>query len=705
MPIEFVDGRGDSSAPPQDKAEEQHGCGRGDRGDGIASFPPPLHNFDDTDKALCPGLEAESYADGAKVAQSSEKRYLNIEGSGLSEAMPEEIVMDNSSEELGLEERKRETKTSFKAMEPIKMEQSVAKSSQVVTNIDSPAELRCFLCKSIFEDAVMIPCCQHSFCNKCIVFALAELKKCPKCSSTRCTTNDLLPNLSLRKAIKHFLDDLGPIYAPDVESCVEEKESSCPLSIHQQEQNLLCSPSATGKDSNQLMPIVKVIEKSSSIKIRLDGNKPTETAPTLPREAPRNSDFQGSASSSKVYQNIAQDSGDLRTIEAEALRINSWDADGRGFATPAIRARKGGRTCYRCGSPNHLIRYCPVASNLQSEDSALHRDAYGPPNWQGSMFHPLQPYGNMYGTPEIIPFDPGVVPVSPFGVPSYMPSFYGGMQNPYAFMGMRGMPSPMLLGVQQPLSHTGLGIHDNVKSQNAPSERGVRENDYDSNSADYRDEDGRRTSQEQYQPEKSYERGYHESNTTVQKRHHKDKYCSPTHENLCYSSDDELVDQKHRKELGSYGREMRSRYTKQSASEVHDIPNISIQDTRQRNKQHNRSASGKRDEIRAKGKSEYSENTRHQSHKENIRMDRSDDGHKSSKSAYGHKHRVQETDYATDYKRDSKIKRSSQSSRHDKTKVGSSVGHVGRDRWAMEDGRPDDYERRDHYRHKTKRRH
>lgn len=43
-----------------------------------------------------------------------------------------------------------------------------------------------------------------------------------------------------------------------------------------------------------------------------------------------------------------------------------------------------------------------------------------------------------------------------------------------AFMGMRGMPSPMLLGVQQPLSHTGLGIHDNVKSQNAPSERGVR---------------------------------------------------------------------------------------------------------------------------------------------------------------------------------------------------------------------------------------
>ncbi|XP_044397835.1 uncharacterized protein [Triticum aestivum] len=59
VPIKFVDGRGDASAPCQDKAEEQHGCGRSDRGDGIASFLPPFHNFDDPDKAVCPGLEAD----------------------------------------------------------------------------------------------------------------------------------------------------------------------------------------------------------------------------------------------------------------------------------------------------------------------------------------------------------------------------------------------------------------------------------------------------------------------------------------------------------------------------------------------------------------------------------------------------------------------------------------------------------------------
>ncbi|PNT63236.1 E3 ubiquitin-protein ligase RBBP6 isoform X2 [Brachypodium distachyon] len=693
VPIESVDGGGYSwPAPPEKTAEEQPGCGHGNRGDGIALLPPASHKFDDTSKALCPGVEvdlSESYPyadDGDKLARSSEKRYLNIEGSGLSEAMPKEIVVDNSTEVLGLEEGKREIETSSKARELEKMEQR--------TNMDSPAELRCFLCETIFEDAVMMTCCRHNFCNRCIISALAEIKKCPKCSSTRCTTNDLLPNLSLRKAIEHFLDDPGRMYAPDVESCIEANESSCALSIHQQEQKLPCSPSVTGKDFNQTMSPVKQVKKSSSIKIRLDGNKPTEAVSALPQEAPRNVDFQ-SASSSKMYQNIAQESEVLHTVEAKSFRMNSWDADGNRFAAPVTRDRKGGRTCYRCGSPNHLIRYCPVASNEQA-DSTFHGDAYGPPNWQGSMFHPLQPYANSYGTPGVIPFDPGVVPASPFGVPSYMPPFYGRMQNPYAFMGMRGMPSPVLPVLQQ--SHTGLGIHDNVKSQETPSERGGREYDCDTISEDYPDDDGRR-SHKLYPTEKNSDRYYDVGSTNVKKRHRKDKYCSPTREKRTYSSEQELVDQKHSVEFGSCGRERTNHYCKQSASEWHGIPDNSIQDSKQRSKQHDRSASGRRDESGRKFRSDYSDYSRHQSCKEKIHADKADDGHKSSKNTYGHKHRVQETDY----KRDSKVTITSQSSRHGTTKVGSSNGHLGRDR-VMGDGRHGDDES-DHYRHKRKGRH
>lgn len=35
---------------------------------------------------------------------------------------------------------------------------------------------------------------------------LVEKAQCPKCSSTKCRVEDLLPNLSLRQAIDHFLE-------------------------------------------------------------------------------------------------------------------------------------------------------------------------------------------------------------------------------------------------------------------------------------------------------------------------------------------------------------------------------------------------------------------------------------------------------------------------------------------------------------------
>ncbi|KAK4364608.1 hypothetical protein RND71_015966 [Anisodus tanguticus] len=40
----------------------------------------------------------------------------------------------------------------------------------------------------------------------CIHLALLEKAMCPKCLCIRCRVEDLLPNLSLRKAIEHFLE-------------------------------------------------------------------------------------------------------------------------------------------------------------------------------------------------------------------------------------------------------------------------------------------------------------------------------------------------------------------------------------------------------------------------------------------------------------------------------------------------------------------
>ncbi|KAG6551945.1 hypothetical protein Mapa_006562 [Marchantia paleacea] len=78
------------------------------------------------------------------------------------------------------------------------------------TSAEPPPELRCPLCQAIFKDAVMIPCCHYSFCDKCIRHELIEKGKCPQCGSTRFKNDDLLPNIALRQAIDRFLETQGP---------------------------------------------------------------------------------------------------------------------------------------------------------------------------------------------------------------------------------------------------------------------------------------------------------------------------------------------------------------------------------------------------------------------------------------------------------------------------------------------------------------
>lgn len=50
-------------------------------------------------------------------------------------------------------------------------------------------------------------CCLRNFWYLCsgICEVLHETATCPKCFSTKCRVEDLLPNVSLRQAIEHFL--------------------------------------------------------------------------------------------------------------------------------------------------------------------------------------------------------------------------------------------------------------------------------------------------------------------------------------------------------------------------------------------------------------------------------------------------------------------------------------------------------------------
>lgn len=70
-----------------------------------------------------------------------------------------------------------------------------------------PEEIICTICKGIFRDAVMVPCCGSSFCDECVRTALLESEnsECPDCNEKDTSPGALIPNRFLRKSVSDFL--------------------------------------------------------------------------------------------------------------------------------------------------------------------------------------------------------------------------------------------------------------------------------------------------------------------------------------------------------------------------------------------------------------------------------------------------------------------------------------------------------------------
>lgn len=77
--------------------------------------------------------------------------------------------------------------------------------------IEIPEHMKCPICSNLINDAVLILCCQSSFCDKCIRSQLIETGVCAKCGKEEMLCDDLVPNPTLRQEIKkHVLDSLNP---------------------------------------------------------------------------------------------------------------------------------------------------------------------------------------------------------------------------------------------------------------------------------------------------------------------------------------------------------------------------------------------------------------------------------------------------------------------------------------------------------------
>ncbi|KAJ9550656.1 hypothetical protein OSB04_014701 [Centaurea solstitialis] len=389
----------------------------------------------------------------------------------------------------GLDQKKPEKMVLEEKLEPdsekqIKLENVADSNSMDLLSAGLPPELRCPLCNTYFKEAVMIPCCQRSFCEKCIREVLVVHGSCPWCSSTKSRVNDLLPNLCLRQAIKHFLESQILATAPedDLQKYVPDGESGI-----------------QGKDISSAAPSKRKMKKGSNEDMAESADESLNMNSFLEGSGYHNSNATGRLKSTSLLQ-VKQNDRDRDSDRPEglALAANSQDiyqplnvpqahmpVSGDQRLTFGSTNRKVDRTCYVCGSPDHLIRDCPIAPNRQPMSHAGNHmfqggmPCYATPYWSGAAFPLINPYMNMYGSLGFMPFGGSMVPVTPYRVPYYLPSAYSSLPVPSGTM-MGGLEALLETRSEQQLTHSEIlepRLRDNRR--NFSDERRERSFDYE----------------------------------------------------------------------------------------------------------------------------------------------------------------------------------------------------------------------------------
>ncbi|XP_015884535.1 E3 ubiquitin ligase PARAQUAT TOLERANCE 3 isoform X2 [Ziziphus jujuba] len=518
-----------------------------------------------------------------------------IEASNLSEASPR--GRDEELKSISLHR-----KLTMDVQEDIPLEK-VDSANPAMRSGDLPSELKCLLCKSFFKAAVMIPCCQHSFCEKCICEVLHEKGKCPKCFSTKCRVEDLLPNVSLRQAIVHFLESqilttgFGndyQRYAPDGESGIQAEDVSCGVSILQKQPELPHSPSGTGKGSNNIMTDSAY---SSPFKTKPSNLVGANNLLKLPAFSPKKKQIDKSGCENAMALDEFQGESQPMHEEAEST-IKKKDpvgfntAGGINGIVKTGRNKKGPQTCFMCGSPDHFIRECPVAlsphSMLQAGNAIFPGAMPGyMPYWNRPPMPHFRPFCNLYGDPGMMPFNATMVPASPFPVPNYHSSMYGPIQA-FGYMRM-GPIAPQQAGEDHCLSHSEfLDVQDQIKRQKLSNEDVRREQ--------YSDVDNERV----FGKKHSYsEKGRSHDHKSVMSREKNVSYsdCSSSqrkhshhsHKHYDIDGDDECHQKAHHSSIGSGDKRLNNQ-TERLSSEDDDMPCSTSWQSEKRQKHHHKSS-------------------------------------------------------------------------------------------------------------------
>lgn len=331
-------------------------------------------------------------------------------------------------------------------------------------NENPPDDLLCPICKEIFRDAVITPCCHQNFCDECIRNALLESDdfECPHCHRQSVAMDEINPHLLLRKHVDRWREEqqqkistfsytsIPTVTTTNVDESISniddfvQSEFDFHSSIPQQPSTTLVSI-PTGpivikmQTSTQLVSSSIVNTQPSDV--ILEDDKAPETNQVTHTE---NKDF-------NVEKSPKNDEDSL-TINDILSSVNSSETEKSSRQTPPSQVAPVSTSVL--SSPTTVTTAISGTSSLVPHHPYLHSQPI--PSVAATGLYPMA--ANFYGSPIHVPYPgapphhhliapPSMLPVT--GPPGFIPHYtgyppYPGMAAPHHPMALTHLPpNPM----------------------------------------------------------------------------------------------------------------------------------------------------------------------------------------------------------------------------------------------------------------------
>ncbi|CAF1236897.1 unnamed protein product, partial [Adineta ricciae] len=178
-----------------------------------------------------------------------------------------------------------------------------------------PNDLLCPICKQIYTDAVITPCCHNSFCDHYVLLLFegirtalieSEEHECPHCHRQHVPIGQINPNLFLRKHINNWLEE-------------QQRKSSCPYksTVNYSSPSIIdkdLDPSAIQSSTNQSSNDVETNDEddddeddTTKTSLQIKPQPTVKTAPIVIRMQPLRRDQSPPIASTKQTDTTLED--------------------------------------------------------------------------------------------------------------------------------------------------------------------------------------------------------------------------------------------------------------------------------------------------------------------------------------------------------------------------------------------------------------